>query len=87
MEILMLKKIPIVIDYIWEQELGNMEFVRDNELGIFERDIGKLPNIVHDLVSDADRYQGYRRNIEKMKLRSGTKEVAEFVRAMNNDNG
>jgi UDP-N-acetylglucosamine:LPS N-acetylglucosamine transferase len=85
MEILMLKKVPVVIDYIWEQELGNMEFVRDNELGIFERNIGKLPTIVHELVTDENRYQRYRQNIEKMNLRSGTKDVAEFVRAMNND--
>jgi UDP-N-acetylglucosamine:LPS N-acetylglucosamine transferase len=85
METLMLKKVPVVIDYIWEQELGNMEFVRDNELGIYERNIGKLPNIVQELVSDEDRYQRYRQNIEKMNLRSGTKDVAEYVRAMNND--
>ena len=86
MEILMMKKIPVINDYIWEQELGNMEFVRDNELGIFERNIGKLPHIVRDLVSDEDQYQRYRQNIEKMKVRSGTKEVAEFLRTMNNDN-
>jgi len=86
MEILIMKKIPVINDYIWEQELGNMEFVRDNDLGIFERNIGKLPHIVRDLVSDEDQYQRYRQNIEKMKLRSGTKEVAEFLRTMNNDN-
>ena len=83
MEILMMKKIPIINDYIWEQELGNMEFVRDNELGIFERKIGKLPDIVRELVSDNDRYQRYRQNIEKMKVRSGTKDVAEFLVTMN----
>jgi processive 1,2-diacylglycerol beta-glucosyltransferase/1,2-diacylglycerol 3-beta-galactosyltransferase len=85
MEILMMKKIPVIIDYIWEQELGNMEFVRDNELGIFERDIGKLPQIVQSLATDEDQYQRFRGNIEKMKLRGGTKEVAEFIRTMNND--
>ena len=83
MEILMMKKIPIINDYIWEQELGNMEFVRDNKLGIFERNIGKLPQIIRDLVSDKGQYQRYRENIEKMKLRSGTKEVAEFLKTMN----
>jgi UDP-N-acetylglucosamine:LPS N-acetylglucosamine transferase len=83
MEILMMKKIPIINDYIWEQELGNMEFVRDNGLGVFERNIGKLPQIIRDLVSDEGRYQYYRKNIEKMKVRSGTKEVAEFLKTMN----
>jgi len=78
----MMKKIPVINDYIWEQELGNMEFVRDNELGIFERNIGKLPNIVRELVSDEVRYQRYRQNIEKMKVRSGTRELAEFLVTM-----
>ena len=75
MKILMLKKIPIINDYIWEQELGNMEFVRDNELGIFERNIALLPSIVQKLSSDEKEYQRYRNNIEKMKIRSGTREV------------
>jgi UDP-N-acetylglucosamine:LPS N-acetylglucosamine transferase len=82
MEILMMKKIPIINDYIWEQELGNMEFVRDNGLGVFERNIGKLPQIIRDLVSDEGQYQRYRHNIEEMNVRSGTKEVTEFLRAM-----
>ncbi len=85
MEILMMKKIPVINDYIWEQELGNMEFVRDNELGIFERNIAKLPSIVRKLVSDEKEYQRFRQNIEKMKIRSGTKEVAEFLITMINE--
>jgi processive 1,2-diacylglycerol beta-glucosyltransferase/1,2-diacylglycerol 3-beta-galactosyltransferase len=82
MEILIMKKIPIINDYLWEQELGNMEFVRDNELGIFERNIAKLPSIVHKLVSGEERYQRYLKNIEKMNVRSGTEEVGEFLRKM-----
>lgn len=85
MEILMMKKIPVINDYIWEQELGNMEFVRDNELGIFERNIAKLPSIVRRLVSDAQEYQHFQRNIERMKIRSGTREVAEFLITMNSE--
>jgi len=86
-EILMMKKVPIIIDYIWEQELGNMEFVRDNELGVFERNIGKLPHIIRDLVSDEAHYNRFRRNIEAMNMRSGTTEVAEFLLTLNNDQG
>lgn len=79
MEILIMKKIPIINDYLWEQELGNMEFVRDNELGIFERDIAKLPSLIQDIVSGEERYQRYIKNIEKMNVRSGTEEVGEFL--------
>lgn len=79
MEVLMLQKVPIIIDYLWEQELGNMEFVRDNSLGIFERDISKLPEIVRDLCLQPDRYAQYRSNIEQQVLRNGTRGVAEYI--------
>jgi processive 1,2-diacylglycerol beta-glucosyltransferase/1,2-diacylglycerol 3-beta-galactosyltransferase len=79
MEILMLKKIPVIIDYLWEQELGNMEFVRDNQLGIFERDIAKLPSIVRDLISDGGKSAAFHRNIEQQQLRNGTRDVGEHL--------
>ena len=82
MEILIMKKIPIINDYLWEQELGNMEFIRDNELGIFEHDTAKLPSLIQELVSSDEKYQQYFKNIDKMNVRSGTEEVGEFLRTM-----
>ena len=82
MEILIMKKIPIINNYLWEQELGNMEFVRDNGLGIYESNITKLPSIVKELVSGEEKYCQYIKNIEKMNVRSGTEEVGEFLRKM-----
>ena len=82
MEILIMKKIPIINDYLWEQELGNMEFIRDNELGIFEHDTAKLPSLIQELVSGDEKYQQYFKNIDKMNVRSGTEEVGEFLRTM-----
>ena len=82
MEILIMKKIPIINDYLWEQELGNMEFIRDNELGIFEHDTAKLPSLIQDLVSGDEKYQQYVKNIAKMNVQSGTEEVGEFLRTM-----
>ncbi|HAP36173.1 MAG TPA: hypothetical protein DCQ28_09630 [Bacteroidetes bacterium] len=79
MEILMMKKIPVIIDYLWEQELGNMEFVRDNQLGIFERNITKLPGIIKELISNEHQYKKFQSNIEQMKLRNGTTEVGKFL--------
>ncbi|MBI2427535.1 MAG: hypothetical protein HYV29_01815 [Ignavibacteriales bacterium] len=79
MEILMMKKIPVINDYLWEQELGNMEFVRDNRLGIFERNISKLPAIIGELISNETMYSMFRQNIEMMNLRNGTGDVAEFL--------
>ncbi len=79
MEVLMLKKIPVIIDYLWEQELGNMEFVRDNRLGIFERNIAKLPEIIRRLISNDGTYDTFRSNIERQQLRNGTAEVGNFI--------
>ena len=79
MEILMMKKVPVIIDYLWEQELGNMEFVRDNHLGIFERNISKLPSIISRLCSDEVYYASFVRNIEQQQLRNGTGDVGEFI--------
>lgn len=79
MEILMMKKIPVIIDFLWEQELGNMEFVRDNQLGIFERDISKLPGIIRQLISDDQQYKTFQNNIDKQQLRNGTNDVGEFL--------
>lgn len=82
MEILLMKKIPIINDFLWEQELGNMEFVRDNNLGVFERTIAKLPGRIRELASTEEQYQRYQHNIEKMNLRNGTKEVGEYLVSM-----
>ncbi len=79
MEILMMKKVPVIIDYLWEQELGNMEFVRDAGMGIFERDIAKLPAIVRRLCVDPEWYGTFVRNIESQRLRNGTRPVAEYL--------
>ncbi len=79
MEILILKKIPVIIDYLWEQELGNMEFVRDHQLGIFEPDITKLPGIIRELISNQGYYETFQHNIERMNLKNGTNDVGEFL--------
>jgi processive 1,2-diacylglycerol beta-glucosyltransferase/1,2-diacylglycerol 3-beta-galactosyltransferase len=79
MEILHLQKIPIVIDYIWGQEKGNMEFIRDNNMGIFEKDINKIPDIIRELLADNSKHNFYKENIEKEKLRLGTEEVTRFI--------
>lgn len=79
MEILMTKKVPVVNDYIWEQEKGNVEFLVKNRLGIYERNIKKLPVVVRKLLLDDDFYNSYMLNIEKAELRNGTAEVGEFI--------
>lgn len=79
MEILILKKVPVVNNYIWEQEKGNIDFVQDNRLGIYERNIARLPAELNRLISDEEYYRSFRKNIENLKLKNGVSDVAEFL--------
>ncbi|MHB1685867.1 MAG: MGDG synthase family glycosyltransferase [Ignavibacteriaceae bacterium] len=83
MEILMCKKIPIIINYIWEQEKGNMEFLVEKRMGIYEPDIKKLPQLITGLLNDKNIYLSYIENINKELLRNGSEEVGLFIRDFN----
>ncbi|MBU2491501.1 MAG: hypothetical protein KJ571_02680 [Bacteroidetes bacterium] len=79
MEILMMKKVPLVNTYIWEQEKGNVDFLVKNKLGIYEKRIHKLPVIVEDLFKDSNKLDSYKNNIEKFHFKNGTANVADFI--------
>jgi processive 1,2-diacylglycerol beta-glucosyltransferase/1,2-diacylglycerol 3-beta-galactosyltransferase len=79
MEILISGKIPIVNTYIWEQEKGNVDFIIENKLGIFEKRIDKLPGIVSNLFNDKKAYNEFKKNIDKIGLRNGSADAAEFI--------
>ena len=65
MEILNLKKVPVVNDYIWEQELGNVDYLIEKKLGIYEPQIKNLPNAVKNLLEDEKLYSSFKENITK----------------------
>ncbi len=79
MEILFAGKIPLINSFIWEQEKGNVEFVERNNLGIYEPDVNKLPEIISRLINDEKLYKFYIDNIKKMKLINGADSVSEFI--------
>lgn len=79
MEILNLTKVPIVIDYIWEQEQGNVDYIIDKKLGIYEPQVEKLPKIIKDLLEDEKLFLTYKGNIVKEKINTGVKEVVEYL--------
>ena len=83
MEILMCKKIPVIINYIWEQEKGNMEFLVEKNMGIYEPNIKKLPHLISGLLSDNETYSKYIQNINKELLKNGSEEVSSFIRTFN----
>jgi len=79
MEILNLKKVPVVNDYIWEQEQGNVDYLIEKKLGIYEPKIKKLPQAVKNLLGDEKLYSSYRENILKEKIENGIAKVARHI--------
>jgi len=78
-EILLLGKIPIVTDYIWEQEKGNVEFLQKHRFGYFEPDLRKLPGLVRSLLDDEQLRSSITANIRNAELRNGAEEVARSL--------
>lgn len=79
MEILILQKVPIVNDYLWEQEQGNIDYLKEKVLGIYEPKIKKIPTTANDLLSNNNSYSKYRTNIISEKIRNGLKDFVEFI--------
>jgi processive 1,2-diacylglycerol beta-glucosyltransferase/1,2-diacylglycerol 3-beta-galactosyltransferase len=79
MEILILQKVPIVNDYLWEQEQGNIDYLIEKKLGIYEPKIKKLPSLAAKLLSDDSVYSVYKSNIINEQLENGVKKVSEFI--------
>ncbi len=79
MEILLSKKIPIITDYIWEQEKGNVDYLVENEMGIFEKRLKKLPEIINRLIEDEEYYNSFINNITNAGIRNGLREFSEFL--------
>ncbi len=79
MEILNLEKVPVVNDYIWEQEQGNVDYLIEKKLGIYEPKIERLPQVINQLLKDEKLYLSYKTNIQKEKIENGVREVSEYL--------
>ena len=73
----MLRKVSIINSYIREQEKGNVEFLTDNTMGVYEPNTAKLVQLVKDfLESDLAHYH---QNIDAIQLENGTEKVAKHI--------
>jgi len=79
MEILIMGKIPVINNYIWEQEKGNMEFVCQNNMGILEKNTKTLPDILHRLLTDNEYYNSIRNNIKNASISNGVGKVSDYI--------
>ncbi len=79
MEILLMGKIPVINNYIWEQEKGNMEYVCQRKMGILEKKITRLPDLLQRLVTDNDFYNSIADNIRNATLSNGVDQVSDHI--------
>jgi UDP-N-acetylglucosamine:LPS N-acetylglucosamine transferase len=79
MEILMMGKVPVINNYIWEQEKGNMEYICQGNMGILERNTGLLPGILQKLLTDNDFYNSISHNIKNASIRNGVGPVSDYI--------
>jgi len=79
MEILNLKKVPVVNDYIWEQEQGNVDYLIEKKLGIYEPKIKRLPETIKNLLEDEKLYSSYKENILGETIKNGVDKAANYI--------
>jgi processive 1,2-diacylglycerol beta-glucosyltransferase/1,2-diacylglycerol 3-beta-galactosyltransferase len=79
METLMTRKIPIVNNYLWEQEKGNVDFLCDNRIGIYESNTRKISALIDRLFTDSHFYDLLKRNIEAIQLVNGVNQVSDYI--------
>ena len=79
MEILHMGKVPVINNFIWEQEKGNMEFVCNSKMGILEKNTNHLPNLLNRLLTDNELYDSFISNIKKAAVRNGVGQVSDYI--------
>ena len=79
MEILLMGKVPVINNYIWEQEKGNMEYVCNSKMGILEKDTNHLPAVLNTLLTDNELYNSLTSNIKNAAIRNGVGQVSDYI--------
>ncbi len=79
MEILLMGKVPVINNYIWEQEKGNMEYVCNSKMGILEKDTNHLPDVLSTLLGDNELYNSLTSNIKNASIRNGVGQVSDYI--------
>jgi UDP-N-acetylglucosamine:LPS N-acetylglucosamine transferase len=79
MEVLIMGKVPVINNYIWEQEKGNMEFVCQGKMGILEKSTRFLPGVIHRLLTDSEFYNSLINNIKKASISNGVGQVSNYI--------
>ncbi|MFO8021323.1 MAG: glycosyltransferase [Perlabentimonas sp.] len=78
-EVLISGKIPLVNSYIWEQEKGNVDYIRNNGMGVYEPSPKRISQLAKDIICNELVSWKYQQNISRMKLSNGTPLVSDFI--------
>ena len=79
MEILLIGKPPLVMNYIYGQEQGNVDFLLEHKIGDYISNPKKLAHKLRDLLLNPSELNAMRERIQALHLSNGTKAVAEWV--------
>ena len=79
MEALMLEKPLIVSQYVYGQERGNLDFVKQNRVGFFASTPAEIVAQIGRIVADPQMYEEYKERIRSLALRNGTNEIVDFI--------
>jgi len=79
MEVLHCGKIPLINSYLWEQEKGNVDYICEKGVGIYEKNTNKIPLLISDLMNNESNSDYFKRNLLNLKLTNGTPEVSKYI--------
>jgi processive 1,2-diacylglycerol beta-glucosyltransferase/1,2-diacylglycerol 3-beta-galactosyltransferase len=79
MEILLSGKMPVVSDYLWEQEKGNVEYLIEHGVGLYEHDAKEIPRILNRFFRDREWREDVARRISNLRVQNGVSMIAEHV--------
>jgi UDP-N-acetylglucosamine:LPS N-acetylglucosamine transferase len=79
LETLMLRKPLILTNYIYGQERGNLDFVKNNQLGHYISSGEEVIEAVRDFISDPETYEKAVSRICRVDIRNGSEKIADFV--------
>jgi UDP-N-acetylglucosamine:LPS N-acetylglucosamine transferase len=78
-EMLVAGKVSVIVDYIWEQEKGNLEFILQNHLGLYEPNPDKAVERIIELSLNDKLYEKFANAIREIAYKNGSPEIAKFL--------
>jgi UDP-N-acetylglucosamine:LPS N-acetylglucosamine transferase len=77
-EVLTAKKPLLLYHYIWEQEKPNMEYVVNNNLGLYQPNLKKLTRSLNNLESSKE-WNSIEANVDEHNFDNSIDEIAKFI--------